>query len=143
MFRFIAFILELILNPKAWILKLVVLITFIVLVGSFWNLNYTVMYICMWILSLLILYSLISFIKDSRDVAEMGLKITRIVALTVLVFLCINVENQTVLYIYIWVLWLLLIFSLWSIISWKIKEKKDNSERKNLDKNTENSIPHL
>jgi threonine/homoserine/homoserine lactone efflux protein len=122
MFRFIAFILELILNPKAWILKLVVLITFIVLVGSFWNLNYTVMYICMWILSLLILYSLISFIKDSRDVAEMGLKITRIVALTVLVFLCINVENQTVLYIYIWVLWLLLIFSLWSIISGKIKE---------------------
>ena len=143
MFRFIAFILELILNPKAWILKLVVLITFIVLVGSFWNLNYTVMYICMWILSLLILYSLISFIKDSRDVAEMGLKITRIVALTVLVFLCINVENQTVLYIYIWVLWLLLIFSLWSIISWKTKEKKDSSERKNQDKNTENFTPHL
>lgn len=143
MFRFIAFILELILNPKAWILKLVVLITFIVLFGSFWNLNYTVMYICMWILSLLILYSLISFIKDSRDVAEMGLKITRIVALTVLVFLCINVENQTVLYIYIWVLWLLLIFSLWSIISWKTKEKKDSSERKNLDKNTENFTPHL
>lgn len=143
MFRFIALILELILNPKAWILKLVVLITFIVLVGSFWNLNYTVMYICMWILSLLILYSLISFIKDSRDVAEMGLKITRIVALTVLVFLCINVENQTVLYIYIWVLWLLLIFSLWSIISWKTKEKKDSSERKNLDKNTKNFTPHL
>ena len=89
------------------------------------NWNDTVVYICLWIFSLAVLYWIVSSIKNSKNNTEKWLKAIRIVALIMLVFLCYKVESQTVLYIYLWMMWLLFIYTLWIVVSWKIKETKD------------------
>ena len=125
MLEFIELILELICNPKGFAIKLIILILFIVFFWALRNWNDTVIYICLWIFSLAVLYWIVSSIKNSKNNTEKWLKAIRIVALIMLVFLCYKVESQTVLYIYLWMMWLLFIYTLWIVVSWKIKETKD------------------
>ena len=116
---------ELICNPKGFAIKLIILILFIVFFWALRNWNDTVIYICLWIFSLAVLYWIVSSIKNSKNNTEKWLKAIRIVALIMLVFLCYEVESQTVLYIYLWMMWLLFIYTLWIVVSRKIKETKD------------------
>lgn len=125
MFEFIWMILELITNPKGSILKLALLILFVALVSALRNWNDSVVYIFLWIFYLVVLYWLISFVRNSKNCTEMWIKVIRIIALALLVLLCYKVESQTVLYVYLWILWILLIYTLRIVISWKIKDTKD------------------
>ncbi len=125
MFEFIWMILELITNPKGSILKLALLILFVALVSALRNWNDSVVYIFLWIFYLVVLYWLISFVRNSKNGTEMWIKVIRIIALALLVLLCYKVESQTVLYVYLWILWILLIYTLRIVISWKIKDTKD------------------
>ena len=125
MLEFIELILELICNPKGFAIKLIIWILFVVFFWALRNWNDTVIYICLWIFSLAVLYWIVSSIKNSKNNTEKWLKAIRIVALIMLVFLCYKVESQTVLYIYLWMMWLLFIYTLWIVVSWKIKETKD------------------
>ena len=125
MLEFIELILELICNPKGFAIKLIIWILFVVFFWALRNWNDTVIYICLWIFSLAVLYWIVSSIKNSKNNTEKWLKAIRIVALIMLVFLCYKVESQTVLYIYLWMMWLLFIYTLWIVVSRKIKETKD------------------